>query len=457
MAGISIELRRFYREGKLGRVLLAVGYSAVLGTGNWLFAILSIFISAYIAGKLWGVSETLIKYQIYITYSVSLSLILSGFFQLSFTRYISDRLFEKEFERVLPNTHGVAILIATYSFLIALLLSFFFFKGYPYYYHVLFSFTVATLSVIWVVNALLTGLKNYKHIFASFVISYSIAALAVISLSNFGLVWLMLSFYLSQTLLLFLILFRVARDYRSPKLLEFDFLRKDRLYKSLMLTGFFANLGIWIDKYVFWYSPMTGTHVLGNMKASIIYDVPFTLALISIVPGFAVAFLKIELEFFDNYDVYYKAVRTWGRLDDLYRLANKMIESARSAFFETLRFQALTAILLIFIHEYIFRFLKLPTAYIPLFEIFLVAKVFLMGYIVIYALLSYFDLRRELVKTTFTFVLLNFIFTLLTQFLGAYFYGYGYMFALMFSMILGMEYLRRFLNDVHYRTFALRE
>jgi uncharacterized membrane protein len=197
----------------------------------------------------------------------------------------------------------------------------------------IFSFTVATLSVLWVANALLNGLKNYKHIFASFAISYSIAALAVISLSNLGLIWLMLSFYLSQTLLLFLILFRVARDYRSQKLLEFDFLRKDRLYKSLVLTGFFANLGLWIDKYVFWYSPITGSHVLGNMKASIIYDVPFTLALISIVPGFAVAFLKIELEFFDNYDAYYKAVRTWGRLDDLYRLANKMIESARSAFF----------------------------------------------------------------------------------------------------------------------------
>lgn len=44
MAGISLELRRLYREGKLGRVLLAVGYSAVLGTGNWLFAILSIFL-----------------------------------------------------------------------------------------------------------------------------------------------------------------------------------------------------------------------------------------------------------------------------------------------------------------------------------------------------------------------------------------------------------------------------
>ena len=239
--------------------------------------------------------------------------------------------------------------------------------------------------------------------------------------------------------------------------MEFDFLRKDRLYKSLMLVGFFFNLGFWIDKYVFWYSPLTGTPVLGNMKASIIYDVPFTLALISIVPGFAVAFLKIELEFFDNYDIYYKAVRTWGRLDDLYRLANKMIESAHSAFFETLRFQALTAILLIFIHEYIFIFLKLPTAYIPLFEIFLVAKVFLMGYIVIYALLSYFDLRRELVKMTFTFALLNSVLSLLTQLLGAYFYGYGYMFALMFSMILGMEYLRRFLNDIHYRTFALRE
>jgi len=95
MAGISIELRRLYKEGKLRKILLAFGYSAVLSTGNWVFAIVSIFLSAFVAQKLWGVSDVVVKYQVYITYVISISLILSGPFQLSFTRYISDRLFEK--------------------------------------------------------------------------------------------------------------------------------------------------------------------------------------------------------------------------------------------------------------------------------------------------------------------------------------------------------------------------
>jgi len=457
MAGISIELRRLYKEGKLRKILLAFGYSAVLSTGNWVFAIVSIFLSAFVAQKLWGVSDVVVKYQVYITYVISISLILSGPFQLSFTRYISDRLFEKEFDRVLPNTNGVVVLTASYSFIVALLLSFFLFYGLPYHYHIVFSFTVSTLSALWIVNALLTGLKSYKHILISFAFSYSLAGIGLVFLSKLGLFWAIFSFYISQLVLFFLIMLRVARDYKSDRVLEFDFLNKNRFYKSLALACLFFNFGLWADKYLFWFNPITGSAVLGNIRASVIYDVPVLMALLSIIPGFAIAFLKIEMDFFKDYDAYYNAVRTWGKLEDLYKLADRMIESARSAFFETLRFQAFTAVFLVFVQEVIFKFLKLPLAYLPLFDILLASNVLLMGYVTIYALLSYFDLRKELVKMTFSFFVLNLSFTFFTQLLGPYYYGYGYMFAILFSLLLGMEYLRRFLNEVHYRTFALRE
>ncbi|WP_448587960.1 exopolysaccharide Pel transporter PelG [Thermocrinis sp.] len=457
MAGISIELRRLYREGALSRVLLAFGYSVALSTGNWVFAIASIFLSAFIAVKLWGVLDTAIKYQIYVTYAVSISLILSGPFQLSFTRYISDRLFEKEFDRVFPNTNGVVILTAGYSFLIALFLSLFLFRGLPYYYHIIFSFTVSTLSVLWVTNTLLTGLKSYKYILLSFILCYGLAGLSFVFLSRLGAFLPIFGFYVSQLLLFFLIMFRVARDYKSDRVLEFDFLNKKRFYKSLALTGLFFNLALWVDKYLFWFNPLTGSVVFGNIRASVIYDVPVVMAILSLVPGFGIAFLKIELDFFRNYDEYYNAVRTWGKLEDLYRLGNRMIDSARSAFYDTLRFQAFTATLLVFVQDFIFRTLSLPLAYILLFNILLASNVLFMGYTAIYALLSYFDLRKELVFITLSLFVFNLSFTLITQFMGPYYYGYGYMFAVLLSLILGMEYLRRFLNDVHYRTFALRE
>jgi len=457
MAGISIELRRLYREGKIGKVALAFGYSAVLSAGNWLFAIIITFISAHIAQKLWGVSDVVIKYQVYITYVISISLILSSPFQLSFTRYISDRLFEKDFDRVIPNTNGVLILTAGYSFAIAVLLSFFLFRGMPYSYHAVFSFTVSVLSALWVINALLTGLKSYKHILFSFVFSYSLAGIGLVFLSRMGILWVMINFYVSQLILLFLIMYRVARDYSSSKVIEFDFLSKNRFYKSLALAGLFFNLGLWADKYLFWFNPITGSPVLGNIRASVVYDIPIVMALISIVPGYAIAFLKVEMEFFRDYDAYYSAVRTWGKLRDLYRLANRMIESAKSAFYETLRFQAIVAILIFWMQEPIFRFLNLPLAYIPLFDILLASNVLLIGYITVYALLSYFDLRIELVIITFVLFVLNSGFTYITHLLGPYYYGYGYMFSILLSLLLGMEYLRRFLNDVHYRTFVLRE
>ncbi len=59
--------------------------------------------------------------------------------------------------------------------------------------------------------------------------------------------------------------------------------------------------------------------------------------------------MKVEIEFAESYDNYYRAVRDWGRLDDLYRLGNKMIENVRTTFYDTLRVQGIWSVLIFFL------------------------------------------------------------------------------------------------------------
>lgn len=234
MAGISIELRKLLKKGSLTSLALAFGYSSVLSSGNWLIAVFSIFFFSQIANLILGAREEALIYQVLITYAVALSLILSGPFQLMFTRYVADRLFEKELERVLPNYLTALTLCMLISFVVVLLLSFYLFYGKPYYYHLLFTFTVSILSGLWLTNALLVGLKRYKYIFLSFLVSYLTSGILFVLflLIKKSLILSLLAFYIGQFILLNLLIYRVISDYPSNKLVEFDFLNKKRAYYS---------------------------------------------------------------------------------------------------------------------------------------------------------------------------------------------------------------------------------
>ena len=456
MAGISIELRKLLQRDNLTNLALAFGYSAVLSSGNWLIAVFSIFFFSQLAHIFLGLSKSVLIYQILITYAVAISLILSGPFQLMFTRYVADRIFEKEIEKILPNFFSALVICMFISFIFTLLLSFYLFYGKATVYHLLFSFTVSVLSGIWLTNALLVGLRKYKYILFSFTVSFFIAGVLFILFIRKSLIVGFSAFYVGQFLLLNLLILRIVFDYPSDKLVDFDFLSRKRAYYSLALAGFFYNFGIWADKLVFWFSPYTGEPVFANIRASVVYDIPVILSYISLLPGITVFFLKIEVEFAERYEEYYKAVREWGTLELLYRTANKMIESARAVFYESLRIQTITDIFILFLEKFLFKLLKISFLYIPLFNILLLGATLQLGFMIIFALLSYFDLRKNLVFLSFSFFLLNLILSIVSQLLGPYFYGYGYVISLLISNILGMLSLRRFLREVHYRTFMLR-
>jgi len=454
MAGISIELRKILKKESLINLFVATGYSAFLSSGNWIIAVSSIFLFSALAKALTTDSHMHIIYQVYITYTVAISMILSGPLQLMFTRYVADRFFRKELKQLLPNYFGALVLSMGFSFVISLIISLYLFKELPYYYNVIFSLTIAVLSGIWITNALLTAFRTYKYILLSFFISYTIIGLSLLFSLHYGLIWSFFSFYIGQVMLLILLMIKMIIDYPSDKLIEWDFLRKDKSFYSLALIGFFYNFAIWIDKFIFWFNPLTGENIFENIRFSIVYDIPVILAYISLIPGIAVLFLKIEIKFFTEYDNFYKAVRGSGKLEDLYRLANKMIEKAQAVYYETLRIQGIALIVFVFLEEKLLKLLNIPLLYIPLLNILSVGALLHLGFMVIFSLLSYFDRRKEMLITNFVFAIGNLVFSLVTQLLGPYYYGYGYVLSLLIALIVGKIMLRRFLNEILYKTFV---
>jgi len=458
MAGIGFELRKILKENSLLSILKVYGYSAVLSSGSWIISILSIvfigIVNIYITKKY----TDIVKFQVVITYLIAFSLIFTGFFQLSFTRYIADRLFEKDYKRVLPNYFGVLFITFLVGLLVFIPLSLWIFPQQSNLFRILFISSFLILCGIWLSNSLLLGLKEYKKIVSFFAIGYLIVIIFSYLIRGFGLEGYLLSFFLGNSFIFFSMVYLIVKHYESDKLFELDFLlnKKHRIYFSIAFAGVFYNLGIWIDKFIFWINPETNYNVIGKLNASIVYDLPIFLAYLSIVPGMAVFFYRLEADFAEKYDNLFNAVRTDGTFEQIITYKNDMIETIRIAIKETIITQGIFNILLYIFSENIFKVLNIPLLYLPLFYIDLVGVQLQLAFMAILAILFYIDRKRESLFLTLLFFCLNGIFSYLSIKAGYIFYGYGFALSLLISFIISLIILRRNIDDIEYETFSLQ-
>ncbi len=453
MAGIGFQLKNLISNRSISAKLLAFGYSVVLSSGNWLISIVIIFVFSKIALVMGGNKKVVYDLNIYITNVVALALISSGFFQFEYTRFASDRIFEKKYNLIIPNYFGALFIVAIIGFISGIILGYYFFWDYNKLIFLLFAITVAISSCVFLSSALLTGLKSFRYILFSFMVSYLIAGISILYFKN-NFILLVCSFYLSQNMLFLMLSYKIFKEYYSDSLFRFDFLKKPNK-RILIFTGFIYYLGVWIDKYLFWFSEETSKKVIGNMASSPFYDIPITLAYISLLPGISALFLYTEAEFFEYYDLYYSAVRDFGTLEDLYYFANMLISAVRDLIFSVMRIQIIFDIIIILAQDKLFlKLLSIPKIYLPEIDIMIIAATVQLLFIVLFSIFSYFDLMKNLLKISIVFFLANFLFTYTSIKMGPYYYGYGLFFAGAISSLYAIYLLRRFLDEINYYTFV---
>lgn len=456
MAGIGFELRRILKRGTLLSLLGAYGYAGVIGSGPWVLSIVGILAVGLLTISTVIPKFAVTQFQVSVTYLIALSLILTGPFQLSYTRFVADRMFEKRNDLVLPNFNAVLLTVTWVSGLAGLAAAIFLFDRESPVYRLLMVAGLVLMSNIWIATVLLSGLKQHKAIVGLYAIGYGISVAASIALHGFGLAGLLGGFVLGQAVLLTGMLGLVIREFPSDRFMSFEFFRRELHFKSLMWIGFAYNLAIWIDKFMFWYWPPTGQNVVGPLNASLIYDLPIFLAYLSIIPGMAVFLLRLETDFVDYYDAYYDAVRSGGSLALIERYRNGMVESARIGIFEIVKIQTIAALLVIVAGSGLLRALGISELYETLLHVMVIGagmQVVLLGILNIF---FYLDRRRIALYLVAAFLGLNTLLTGITLALGPAWFGYGYAGALLVVCVAGLIVMDRVFEQLEYHTFMLQ-
>ncbi len=414
MAGIGFELRKILRRDTLTRTAIAYSMAGLISSGPWIISILGILILGIVLStmKIYHVSAT--QFQISITYLIALSLILSGFAQHSFTRYIADQLFLNNQAKVIPNLNGITLLATIISGILSFLFTFFFFPQQSIIYHVCFTGSFVVLCNIWIATNLLAGLKSYSMILGAFFVGYGIALGLGYLLRDYGLEGFMFSFLLGQVLLLILMHIALYRQYFIKQIIDFDFLRKNNIYLTLVITSFFYNLGIWIDKFVFWFTSITSYPVIGPLRGSLIYDIPIFLAYLALLPGMAVFLLRVETDFVDYYHRFYDAIREGQTLAHIKVMHEQMVSYARTAIYEIMKIQVITVILIFLFGTNLLELLNISTIYKNLLFIDVIGASLQVVFLAILNILFYMDRRKDTLILCALFVALNFIFSTIT-------------------------------------------
>jgi uncharacterized membrane protein len=248
----------------------------------------------------------------------------------------------------------------------------------------------------------------------------------------------------------------VYRNYNADRFIAFDIWKPGAMYRSLMASGFLFNLGAWIDKILFWYHPDTGQAVIGPLHASVIYDIPIFLAYLSVIPGMAVFLVRIETDFVEYYVKCYDAVGEGATLDYIERMRNHMVYYVRRGLFDIAKIQAIAVLVTLVLGEAILQFLGISTLYLPLLYIDVIGAALQVVMLGILNVLFYLDQRRAVLLLTGLLPVFNLVFTALSLQLGANWFGYGFAFAMLLTVLLGLWVLNRKLENLEYQTFMLQ-
>jgi uncharacterized membrane protein len=453
MAGIGFELRRLSHSQTYFGLLRAYAYAGIVSSGPWVLSIAAILMLGMLSIGLVIPSVQITRFQVSVTWLIALSLVYTGGFQLIYTRYVADRLFDRRPECVVPNLTGAMLILLLPASVMASVAMLMWFPATSLAYRLLMIIGFMLLCMVWVLTVLLSGLKQFRAVLIIYMVGYGGVLLIALWLRPYGMEGLLGGFVAGQFLLVLGMARLIWKEYPPTRLLDLDFFRHQKSRLWLIPAGILFNAGVWVDKFIFWLSPGTGKRVIGVLYSSVIYDTPTFLAYLTIVPGMAVFLFRMEVDFVRAYDRYFTLVRSGGTLAAIEEQRREMIISARHGIRDILGTQGLTLLVLIAFARTILPALGISVLYSGQLAIISVGVMLQLLVMAALNILFYLDDLRETVAITAVMLLANAACSWASIALGPYFYGYGFAGGMLIATVVALPLVNRRLERLNYETF----
>ena len=458
MAGIGFELKKLFKGKGFLSAIKAYLYSALVSLGPF---ILCTVIVVFIQVLLVVMDRPILEKELFIAsviYAFIFAQIITSGFTMLITRFISDMLYSKKFEDILPSLYGIISLVCVIGSVPAIM--FLWRSPLPIEVKLVSYILYMELILVYLIMVYLTALKDYLRIVKSFawgVLLILVLSFLVIKFTDLGIVFgMLLAMDIGFLAVISLLMIHLKSFFKgtvsSGPNKYFLFISYLDGYWSLFLISFTYTLGLYVHNFIFWGSEL-GVSIASTYVYAPTYDVPTFYAFLSVMPSTVVFTVSLETSFYKEYRTYYSLITGSGNFSDIEDARKDMSRVLWAEIRNLMELQIFFSLLFVVAGFYFLPRMGLTQLSFDIFLILTLGTYCNIILLVIILVLLYFEDRKGALFAAASFLFTNILFTGITLSLGERTYGLGYFLAAFISLAIGLIELRIFLKNIHYHTF----
>lgn len=455
MAGIGFELKKLYKHKSFVFNFRAVIYASLVAVGP---QILCLGMISSIQLLMLVLNVPFVEKNLFlasIVYCFIFSQLITSGFSMVITRYVADKLYSKEYEKILSSLYG----IVTICVLIGGVIGIVFLYNSPIDFFIKLSTYILYMELIimWLLSVYLSNLKDYIKIVGSYLFGIITIILLASILLNIASIRqslaLLISLDVGMLIIIIFLMFYIKNYLKEYDNKYFEFLTYFDKFSSLFFVCFFYTLSIYVHNFIFWGSNLQ--RVIENTYwCAPIYDVPTFYALLTILPASVIFVVSVETKFYDRYKEYFSLITNGGNLLDIQDAKKNMLLVLWREIFHLMALQLFFSLIFIIIANYLLPFIGITQQSINIFNILVLGAFCNISMFLIALINLYFENRKGALLITTIFLLTNIPFTLISLWLGENYYGLGYLLSSFISLCISIFSSFKFLNKIDYITFC---
>lgn len=451
MAGIGFVLRKLLRKDNLTGIMNAYFHGMLASSGPWVVTVLALG-SLYLFSKSFAMFGEQDLFRAIVLYNFCFSLVFSAPVTVIATRYLADHIYFRDLD-----TSSAMLMHALNLTCLPTLPIVLWFYGYyiemTVAQKVLAIFNFYLILCIWIASVFISALKTYRGVSYSFIAGMIIGVYCAVELAQwYASTGMLIGFNIGLSVILGSIVAFVYAEYpkrfKNPSKFYSYFAR----HWELALGGLFYTLGIWVDKWIMWFSQDAEMLPAGFLIYPY-YDSSMFLAYLTVLPAMAMFLVTQETSFFEYYVKFYKDILEDASFGKIQENQHTLFSILRRHARNILVLQLGIAVSAILMAPKIFDMFSINYIQLGIFRLGVLGASFQIFSLFLLIINSYFENRRTVLLIQLFFFVSNALLTYLMLSFGFPYYGLGYCISSIITFILSAFAIERFLNRLPYHTF----
>ncbi|WP_187442877.1 exopolysaccharide Pel transporter PelG [Rossellomorea vietnamensis] len=463
MAGIGFHLQHLFSKETYSSKLKAYGFASLVTAGPWIIITAAIGLIQAVIGRFPAISSADKELFIFtVSYCFIFSQILFSTQQLTATRFVSDLIYEKKYNEIMPAFLGLTKTTSVLA--LCVWIPFALISPLPLLYKLVVLGLFLTVNQIWVLLLFLSAAKDYRTIGYGFLGGGAVAVFGTLlaclnqtalSFEAYSLpLILLLGFWVGMAVTLYTLFYTLLKTFpdwnTSGQFAYYSYFGK---YPKLLAAGILYNLAIWVCTWIIWFGE--GARVVeGSFLIHPYYDMAIFWSYLTILPTMVLFVVSIETRFYLKYKEYFNAVNHGGTLGQIKKAKEKMMTVLGQELQRVFRLQLIFTGVVVFFAGYIFEWLGLDQTFIQMFRITAMGALANGMLLILFLVMLYFDDQQGALNSAAMFFGINLVLTVLFLPGGLDWMGLSFCIGSFASSIYAAFRLTAYLKSLEYHTFC---